>query len=36
MNKDPLLDLEALGQSVWLDFLRRSAIDEELRKPEDG
>ena len=36
MNKNPLLDLEELGQSVWLDYLKRSAIDEELRKPEDG
>ena len=27
MNKNPLLDLEALGQSVWLDYLRRNALD---------
>ncbi len=27
MNKNPLLDLENLGQSVWLDFLRRSALE---------
>jgi len=27
MNKNPLLDLEALGQSIWLDFLRRSALE---------
>ena len=27
MNKNPLLDLERLGQSIWLDFLRRNALD---------
>jgi transaldolase len=27
MNKNPLLDLESLGQSVWLDYLRRKALD---------
>ena len=27
MNKNPLLDLEALGQSIWLDFLRRNALE---------
>ena len=27
MNKNPLLDLETFGQSVWLDYLSRSAID---------
>jgi len=27
MNKNPLLDLEALGQSVWLDYLRRNVLD---------
>ncbi len=27
MNKNPLLELKDLGQSIWLDFLRRSAID---------
>jgi transaldolase len=27
MNRNPLLDLEALGQSVWLDFLSRNAVD---------
>jgi len=27
MNKNPLLDLEAFGQSVWLDYLRRNALD---------
>lgn len=27
MNKNPLLDLEAFGQSVWLDYLKRSALD---------
>ena len=27
MNKNPLLDLEALGQSVWLDYLRRNALE---------
>jgi transaldolase len=27
MNKNPLLDLESLGQSVWLDDLRRKALD---------
>jgi len=27
MNQNPLLDLEAFGQSVWLDYLRRNALD---------
>ena len=27
MNKNPILDLEAFGQSVWLDYLRRNALD---------
>lgn len=27
MNKNPLLELEALGQSVWLDYLRRNALN---------
>ncbi len=27
MNKNPLLDLESFGQSIWLDFLRRNALD---------
>ena len=27
MNQNPLLGLETLGQSVWLDFLRRNALD---------
>ena len=27
MNKNPLLDLEMFGQSIWLDFLRRNALD---------
>ena len=27
MNKNPLLSLESFGQSVWLDFLRRNALD---------
>jgi len=27
MKKNPLLELEAFGQSVWLDDLRRSALD---------
>ena len=27
MNKNPLLDLEQFGQSIWLDFLRRNALD---------
>ena len=27
MNKNPLLELEALGQSIWWDYLRRNAID---------
>ena len=27
MNKNPLLVLETFGQSVWLDFLRRNALD---------
>jgi transaldolase/glucose-6-phosphate isomerase len=27
MNKNPLIGLESFGQSVWLDFLRRNALD---------
>jgi transaldolase/glucose-6-phosphate isomerase len=27
MDKNPLLGLETFGQSVWLDFLRRNALD---------
>lgn len=27
MNKNTLLGLEAFGQSVWLDYLRRNALD---------
>jgi len=27
MNKNPLLGLETLGQSVWLDYLRRNALE---------
>jgi transaldolase len=27
MNMNPLLGLETFGQSVWLDFLRRNALD---------
>ena len=27
MAKNPLLDLESFGQSVWLDYLRRSALE---------
>jgi transaldolase/glucose-6-phosphate isomerase len=27
MNKNPLIGLENFGQSVWLDFLRRNALD---------
>lgn len=27
MNKNPLLGLEKFGQSIWLDFLRRNALD---------
>jgi transaldolase len=27
MNKNPLLGLEVLGQSVWSDYLRRNALD---------
>lgn len=27
MNKNPLLGLEAFGQSIWLDYLRRNALD---------
>src|SRR5215213_2837810 len=26
MNDNPLLDLEALGQSIWMDFIRREMI----------
>ena len=28
MSKNPLLVLEALGQSIWLDFLSRKALDD--------
>ena len=27
MKKNPLLALQSLGQSVWLDYLGRGAID---------
>ena len=27
MNKNPLLGLENFGQSVWLDYLRRGALE---------
>ncbi len=27
MNRSPLLGLESFGQSVWLDYLRRNALD---------
>jgi transaldolase len=27
MNKNPFLVLESFGQSIWLDFLRRNALD---------
>ena len=27
MNKNPLLGLESFGQSVWLDYLRRNALE---------
>jgi transaldolase len=27
MHKNPLIDLEAFGQSIWLDYLRRNALD---------
>jgi transaldolase len=39
MNKNPLLGLETFGQSVWLDFLSRSALDSgEIQRliDEDG
>jgi len=39
MNKNPLLELEAFGQSIWLDYLRRNILDNgELQKliNEDG
>lgn len=27
MNKNPLLELESFGQSIWLDYLRRSSLE---------
>ena len=39
MNKNPLLELEALGQSIWLDWLRRSGLESgDLKRwiEEDG
>ena len=39
MKKNPLLKLESFGQSIWLDFLRRNALDNgELQRyiNEDG
>jgi len=39
MNKNPLLGLESFGQSVWLDFLRRNALENgEIQKliEQDG
>lgn len=28
MNKNPLLELESYGQSIWLDYLRRSSLED--------
>src|SRR5512141_3185928 len=39
MNKNPLLELEAFGQSIWLDWLRRSGLENgDLKRwiEEDG
>jgi len=39
MNNNPLLKLEAFGQSIWIDFIRRGTIlSGELKKliDEDG
>jgi transaldolase len=39
MNPNPLLDLQALGQSIWIDFIRRGMITSgELKRliEEDG
>jgi transaldolase len=39
MNKNPLLVLESLGQSIWLDYLQRGALDNGQLKhwiDEDG
>ena len=39
MKQNPLLDLEALGQSIWIDFIRRETIlSGEMKKliEEDG
>jgi transaldolase len=39
MNHNPLLDLQALGQSIWIDFIRREMISSgELKRliEEDG
>ena len=39
MNPNPLLDLQALGQSIWIDFIRRGMITSgELKRliDEDG
>jgi transaldolase len=39
MKHNPLLDLESLGQSIWIDFIRRGVISSgELQQliREDG
>ncbi len=39
MSNNPLLELEALGQSIWLDYLRRNALENgQLKRwiEEDG
>ena len=38
MKENPLLNLEAFGQSIWMDFIRRGTISGELKQliEEDG
>ena len=32
MKENPLLNLEAFGQSIWMDFIRRGTISGELKQ----
>ena len=38
MKENPLLNLEAFGQSIWMDLIRRGTISGELKQliEEDG
>lgn len=36
MNDNPLLKLEAFGQSIWMDFIRRGMISSGQLKQSGG